>query len=150
MTNSEKILHGMIHILKYTTFSLTKHLVLQSLLIFRKFAILSAIFHVINEKISTLYVKNWKLCQPYPLIQVSSSIRDLRVLVYSCSKKLDYDCPLHSCSDSSLQLNQYETASYFIQFSQNLTCDCLMIFEFCPEFTWAEPKIVLFWCSKQF
>ena len=26
-----------------------------------------------------------------------------------------------------VQLNEYETAPYFIQFSQNLTCDCLLI-----------------------
>ena len=39
------------------------------LLIFRKFSILPAVFPVINEK----------FCQPYPFIQASSSIRDLRV-----------------------------------------------------------------------
>ena len=32
--------------------------------------------------------------------------------------------------------------------SQNLTCDCWFLCS--PKFTWAEPKIVLFWCSKQF
>ena len=42
-----------------------------------------------------------------------------------------------------LQLNEYETAPYFIQFSQNMTCDCLLISVLCPEFTWAQPKIVL-------
>jgi hypothetical protein len=26
-----------------------------------------------------------------------------------------------------VQLSEYETAPYFIQFSQNLTCDCLLI-----------------------
>ena len=46
-----------------------------------------------------------------------------------------------------IQLNEYETAPYFIQFSQNLTCGCLLIFVFPPEFTWAEPKIV--WTSEQ-
>ena len=56
-------------------------------------------------------------------------------------------CFLRTCF---VQLNAYETASYFIYFSQNLTCDCLLISVFCPKFTWAEPKIVLFWCSKLF
>ena len=55
-----------------------------------------------------------------------------------------------SCWNSYIQLNEYETTPYFIQFSQNLTCYCLLISVFCPKFTWAEPKIVLFWCSKQF
>ena len=32
-----------------------------------------------------------------------------------------------------VQLNQYETAPYFNQFSQNLTCDCLLISVFCPK-----------------
>ena len=36
---------------------------------------------------------------------------------------------------NSIQLNEYETAPHFIQFSQNLTCDCLLIYVFCPEFT---------------
>ena len=49
-----------------------------------------------------------------------------------------------------LQLNEYETAPYFIQFSQNLTCDCLLISVFSPEFTWAEPKIVLNIRTEQF
>ena len=34
-----------------------------------------------------------------------------------------------------VHLNEYETAPYFIQFSQNLTCDCLLISVFSPEFT---------------
>ena len=34
-----------------------------------------------------------------------------------------------------LQLNEYETVPYFIQLSQNLTCDCLWISVFSPEFT---------------
>ena len=38
-----------------------------------------------------------------------------------------------------LQLNEYETAPYFIQFSQNLTCDCLLISVFSPKF----PRIYL-------
>ena len=41
-----------------------------------------------------------------------------------------------------LQLNEYEIAPYFIQFSQFLT-NCLMIFAFSTEFTRAEPRIVL-------
>ena len=47
-----------------------------------------------------------------------------------------------------VQLNEYETAPYFLQLSQNLTWDCLLMF--LPEFAWSEPEIVLFWCSKQF
>ena len=47
-------------------------------------------------------------------------------------------------SSKVLQLNEYETAPYFVQFSQNLTSDCLLISVFYPKFTWAEPKIVLF------
>ena len=35
-------------------------------------------------------------------------------------------------NQSVLQLNEYETAPYFIQFSQNLTCDCLLISVFSP------------------
>ena len=33
-----------------------------------------------------------------------------------------------------IKLNQYETAPYFIQFSKNLTCNCLLISVFCPKF----------------
>ena len=34
-----------------------------------------------------------------------------------------------------IQLNDYEIAPYFIQFRQNLTCDCLLISVFSPKFT---------------
>ena len=37
-----------------------------------------------------------------------------------------------------LQLNEYETAPYFLQLSQNMTSDCLFTFvfsPFLPEFT---------------
>ena len=34
-----------------------------------------------------------------------------------------------------VQLNEYETAPYLIQFSQNLTCVCLLISVFSPKFT---------------
>ena len=40
-----------------------------------------------------------------------------------------------------VQLNEYETAPYFIQFSQNLTCDCLSIFVFFPEFPRISPNL---------
>ena len=46
-----------------------------------------------------------------------------------------------------IQLNEYETALYFLQLSQNMISDCLFIFVFFPVFTW----IYLFWaqnCSK--
>ena len=52
-----------------------------------------------------------------------------------------------------VQLNQYETVPYFIQFSETLTWDCLSISVFplnSPEFTWAEPKIVLSIRTEQF
>ena len=52
-----------------------------------------------------------------------------------------------------LQLNECETAPYFIQFSQNLTCNCLLILCFPPNYpklTWAEPTIVLNIRTKQF
>ena len=46
----------------------------------------------------------------------------------------------HKC----IQLNEYETAPYFIQFSQNLTCECLLISVFCPNL----PELNLkFFCS---
>ena len=41
-------------------------------------------------------------------------------------------CPVLS---ELLQLNEYETAPYSIQVSQNLTCDCLLSSVFFPEFT---------------
>ena len=44
-------------------------------------------------------------------------------------------------STYTLQLNEYETTPYFNQFSQNLTCDCLLISVFSPEF----PQIYLSW-----
>ena len=69
----------------------------------------------------------------------------LSLKIRVCLFKMDIGCFL-----LYIQLNEYETASYFIRFSQNLTFDCLLISVFCPEFTWAEPKIVLFYCSKQF
>ena len=48
------------------------------------------------------------------------------------------------------QLNEYETAPYFLQLSQKLTSDCLLIYNFLPEFTCYEPKIVLTMKKKQF
>ena len=48
-----------------------------------------------------------------------------------------------------VQLNVYETAAYFLQLSQNLTRDCLLISEFLPEFTY-EPKIVQNIKTEQF
>ena len=46
----------------------------------------------------------------------------------------------------NVQLNHYEAAPCFIQFSQILTCECLLISGFFPKFTLAEPlmfKIIL-------
>ena len=46
-----------------------------------------------------------------------------------------------------VQLNEYETAPYFIQLSQNLTSDCLLISVFLPVFT----SICMMWswnCSQ--
>ena len=52
--------------------------------------------------------------------------------------------------DRTLQLNKYETAPNFIQFSQNLTCDCLFISVFFPESTSTDHKIVLNDRTEQF
>ena len=52
------------------------------LLVFMKFAILPAVFHVINEKNPTcqlFFLMNEKFCQPCPFIQAPPTIRDLRV-----------------------------------------------------------------------
>ena len=46
-----------------------------------------------------------------------------------------------------LQLNKYETASYFIQFSQKLTYDCLLISGFPSNLS--ELNLKLFWTSEQ-
>ena len=46
-----------------------------------------------------------------------------------------------------LQLNEYETAPYLIQFSRNLTCDCLLISVFPPNLP--ELNLKLFWTSEQ-
>ena len=48
---------------------------------------------------------------------------------------------LLSLKQYAIQLNEYDTAPYFIQFSQNLKFDCLLIF---LAFTGAEPKFFLF------
>ena len=40
-----------------------------------------------------------------------------------------------------VQLNEYETAPYFIQLSQNLTSDCLLISVYLPVFTGKYTKI---------
>ena len=52
-----------------------------------------------------------------------------------------------------IQLNQYETVSYFIQLSQNLTSDCLLIsvfYLFLPVFAWCDHRIVLQIKTEQF
>ena len=53
-----------------------------------------------------------------------------------------------------LQLNEYETVPNFIQLSQNLSSDCLLISVFLPfflpVFAWCDHKIVLFWSAEQF
>ena len=46
-----------------------------------------------------------------------------------------YELALNFLNARLIQLNEYETAPYLIQFSQKLTCDCLLISVFCPEFT---------------
>ena len=40
-----------------------------------------------------------------------------------------------------VQLNKYETAPNFIQWNQNLTSDCLLIYLFLPVLAWADHKI---------
>ena len=52
-----------------------------------------------------------------------------------------------------LQLNEYETAPYFLQVSKNMTSNCFFTFvfsPFLPEFTCFVPKIVLNIKIKQF
>ena len=43
----------------------------------------------------------------------------------------------------SVQLNEHDTAPYFIQLIQNLTFDCLLISVFLPVFACCDHKIVL-------
>ena len=82
-------------------------------------------------------------------VLISKDTSSHKMLVWSM--ELDLFTLLVNClSYQKVQLNEYETAPYFIQFSQNLTCDWLLISVFSPEFTWAAQKIVLCWCSKQF
>ena len=49
-----------------------------------------------------------------------------------------------------VQLNEYETGPYFIQLSQNLTSDCLLISVYLPVFTRCNHKTVLQIKTKQF
>ena len=48
------------------------------------------------------------------------------------------------------QLNEHETIPYFLQLSQNLTSDCLLISVYLPVFAWCDDEIVLFWSAEQF
>ena len=48
----------------------------------------------------------------------------------------------HNSNIYEIQLNEYETALYFLQLSQNMTSDCLFTFVFFPEFTCFARKIV--------
>ena len=43
-----------------------------------------------------------------------------------------------------------ETVPYFLQLSQNLTSDCLLISVYLPVFAWFDHKIILFWSAEQF
>ena len=63
-----------------------------------------------------------------------------------------YNSPYKYWPDKNghVQLNEYETASYFLQLSQNMTSNCLFTFVFSPEFTCFVPKIVLNIKTKQF
>ena len=61
---------------------------------------------------------------------------------FSCNKQKNwptlpayYNFRVYEAPKSSVQLNEYETVPYFIQFSQNLTCECLLISMVCPKFT---------------
>ena len=49
-----------------------------------------------------------------------------------------------------IQLNEYETAPYHIQLSQNLTSHCLLISVFLPVFAWCAHRMVLLIKTKQF
>ena len=50
----------------------------------------------------------------------------------------------------SIQLNQYETVVYFLQLSQNVMTDCLLISVFLPVLNCRKPKIVLIIKTEQF
>ena len=52
--------------------------------------------------------------------------------------------------NSLVQLNQYEKAPYFLQLSQNLRWNCLLISAFLPVFAWCDHKIVFDWSAEQF
>ena len=44
---------------------------------------------------------------------------------------------------SLVQLKEYETVPFFVQLSQNLNTNCLLISMFLPAFAWCDHKIVL-------
>jgi hypothetical protein len=60
-------------------------------------------------------------------------------------KKFQFNILKHS-----VQLNEYETVPYFLQSSQKLTSDCLMISVFLPVFALSDHNIVLQIKTKQF
>ena len=49
-----------------------------------------------------------------------------------------------------VQLNEYETVPYFLQSSQKLTSDCLLMSVFLPVFAYCDHNIVLQIKTKQF
>ena len=63
----------------------------------------------------------------------------------NCSSNLHWNAPRYV----NLQVNEYETAPYFIQLNQNLTSDCMLISVFLPVFAWCDHKIVQQINSKQ-
>ena len=113
-----------------------------------------------SQKVATPFstVQFW--CKMWPVIVrlniLEIGVRVKRIHVFQILAKGVVDNVSNRVTHSGkkspffLQLNEYETAPYSIQFSQNLTWDCLLISVFFPKFTWADHKIVLFWISKQF
>ena len=49
-----------------------------------------------------------------------------------------------------VKLNKYEKVPNFIQLSQNLRSDCLLISVYLPVFALCAHKFILFWCAEQF
>jgi hypothetical protein len=80
------------------------------------------------------------ICKVCPhLQQIYFSENDLKVhnkLIHANSEIKNEDEIYETLEEKPpVQLNEYETAPYFIQLSQNLTWDCLLISVYLPVFT---------------
>ena len=97
-----------------------------------------------------LYIETWRLEMFYSLVRY--------LWIFKCVKnRIWIDLRRYNELELlRLQLNKYDTASYFFLFNQNLTYNCLFISVFLTEFAWSEPWIVLniktenfrFWSGK--